>query len=97
MRKLSILWIVITAFALQLTAGVNADLEEAYKKEYAFLVAQKKALEERLASVKKEAKGKISKAEETIAKLQDTYIAKTTLSERKAQQLGHQLIGISCL
>ena len=87
MRKLSILWIVITAFALQLTAGVNADLEEAYKKEYAFLVAQKKVLEERLASVKQEAKGKISKAEETIAKLQDTYIAKTTLSERKAQQL----------
>ncbi|MDQ1339524.1 MAG: biopolymer transport protein ExbB [Campylobacterota bacterium] len=65
----------------------NADLEDAYKKEYAFLVAQKKALQERVEIVKKEAKEKISSAEKDIAKLQEKYIANSSDSEKKAQQL----------
>lgn len=65
----------------------NADLEDAYKKEYAFLVAQKKALQERVEIVKKEAKEKVSSAEKDIAKLQEKYIANSSDSEKKAQQL----------
>ncbi len=87
MSRLLTVFMLVCLGGMHLFGGVNADLEEAYKKEYAFLVAQKKALETRLAEVKKESKGKIDEAERTIANLQEKFIAKTTLSERKAQSL----------
>jgi len=87
MRKFLLLIIGLAVFTTTLAAGVNADLEEAYKKEYAFLVAQKKALEERIASIRSESKGKIGSAEREIAKLQERYIAKSSDADKKAEQL----------
>lgn len=87
MIKAAMISIAAMLFSVNLFAGVNADLEDAYKKEYAFLVAQKKALESRIRIVKSEAKSKIGTAEKEIARLQDRYIAKSSDSEKKAEQL----------
>lgn len=87
MFKAAMVSIAALLVSANLFAGVNADLEDAYQKEYAFLVAQKKALEERLATVEKEAGSKVGNAEREIARLQDRYIAKSSDSEKKAEQL----------
>ncbi len=87
MFKAAMVSIAAMLFSVNLFAGVNADLEDAYKKEYAFLVAQKKALESRIKTIKKEAGSKIGGAEKEIARLQDRYIAKTSDAEKKAEQL----------
>ena len=87
MFKAAVVTIAAMLLSVNLFAGVNADLEDAYKKEYAFLVAQKKALEARLTTIQKESGSKIGAAEKEIAKLQDRFIAKSSDSEKKAEQL----------
>ena len=57
-------------------------MTEAYLKEFAFLKAQKRALETRLESITKEIEEKDAIAKKDISKIQNTLIAKTNESEQ---------------
>jgi biopolymer transport protein ExbB len=80
-------FIVVALFATNLFANANSDLEEAYEKEFAFLVSQKQALTKRLNEFETEAKRSESKITQTITILQDRYITKTHKTEKLSAQL----------
>lgn len=61
------------------TTSTNADggqeLREAYQKEYAFLAAQKRDLEKRLAEFEQQAEQKVAQTEQSIDALQNEVLA----------------------
>ena len=77
MKKLSLALIFITT-----SLFAQSELTEAYLKEFAFLKAQKRALETRLDSITKEIEAKDAIAKKDISKIQNTLIATTNESEQ---------------
>ncbi len=74
-----ILFALLTLFAATTHAG---ELEEAYKKEFAYLVSEKKALEERLASMRQSQDQRLSAASAEIEALQQQYLQKQNVTDR---------------
>jgi biopolymer transport protein ExbB len=70
---------------LSLLTGVVAqagELEQAYQKEFAYLVAEKKALEQRLANLKSSQKTNIGKVTAEIDALQRKFLSKQNQTDR---------------
>jgi len=88
MKRITIFLISLLT-ATSLFSSVNKDLEEAYQKEYAFLTAQKSALENRLKELKSNADKRITKAQRAINRLQENYITQTTRSQQLVDLLDH--------
>jgi biopolymer transport protein ExbB len=78
--------ILIVTFILSITSISHADeLEKAYQKEYAYLVAEKKALEDRLKSITGTQRKTLSSVEREIEALQSRYLAKQNETDRLNQ------------
>jgi len=68
-------------------SGYADELEQAYQKEYAYLVAEKKALEQRLRSLKSSQKSQLDKIEQEITGLQQQYLAQQNQTDRLNRQI----------
>jgi len=80
--------IFILVFLLLGSAIAQAgELEQAYQKEFAYLVAEKKALEQRLANLKVSQESQLNKVSGEIDALQKTFLSKQNLTDR----LNHQM------
>ena len=68
--------IITLLFLMLLAVAVQADeLEQAYQKEFAYLVAEKKALEQQLSDLKSTQKHNRDKVTAEIKKLQKHFLA----------------------
>lgn len=81
MRKLLLHSILIGFVGLISQASAN-ELQNAYQKEYAYLVAEKKALQDRLGSLKRSNGAAIKTAEQEIDSLQSDFLARNNQIER---------------
>lgn len=82
--RILVLFFVLLGF----TSFVQADeLEKAYQKEYAYLVAEKKSLENRLVSLQQSNKQTLRTTRNEIASLQQDYLAQKNLVDRLNQQI----------
>lgn len=80
--------IVFAVIALLFTTVSIADeLEKAYQKEFAYLVAEKKALEQRLAVLKSDHKKNLNKIVSEIDSLQSNYLNRQNQIDRLNQQI----------
>ncbi|MCA9513850.1 MAG: MotA/TolQ/ExbB proton channel family protein [Myxococcales bacterium] len=86
-RLLAPLALVLLGAASAHAAAPAADLVDAYKKELAFLEAERDALAGRLARVQRESAGAIGGAEGAIARLQAEVVAERTEANRLEEQL----------
>lgn len=83
------------AFALALAvfglpgsvAAQGPDLDRAYKKEFAYLQAQKKALQERLAEVERQTKSKVATSQAEVDRLQGRLVSLTQRADALEEQL----------
>jgi len=66
--------ILISNLSLYGSDAKNSDLKNAYKKEFAFLEQQKKALQKMLDEYKKNSENQIEKGEKEISVLQDEFL-----------------------
>jgi biopolymer transport protein ExbB len=90
MRRLVLLLIFITISVFQVSAEAG-ELEQAYQKEYAYLVAEKKALEQRLDNLKSSQQKNLSTVSKEIGKRQKVFLSKQNLTDR----LNHQIVDAS--
>ncbi len=65
----------------------NGTLKMAYKKEFAFLEAQKRSLKKRLEELKKERETKAEEAQKEIENLQNEFLSLTMKSEKLSDML----------
>jgi len=65
----------------------RAELEEAYKREFAFLEAEKASLESRIAKLKKEADAKRSSARAEVTSLQGRALSTSVQADRLLDQM----------
>ncbi|HBA33846.1 MAG TPA: flagellar motor protein MotA [Gammaproteobacteria bacterium] len=73
---------------LLLSSNVFSDeLEDAYKKEYAYLVAEKKALEQRLANLKASQNSTLKKLDTEIEALQQQFLSRQNQTDRLNNQI----------
>lgn len=86
MRILMILSIILVG-----TVAHAGELEQAYQKEYAYLVAEKRALQQRLTDLKSSQHGNLNKAKSEIDKLQAQFLEK----QNTADQLNRQIADAS--
>lgn len=77
--------LIILALISSSFAAHADELEKAYQKEYAYLVAEKKALEQRLASIKANNKNALNSVSKEIEQLQQTYLDKKNREDRLNQ------------
>lgn len=63
------------------------ELEQAYKKEYAYLVAEKEALQQRLESLTQRQKKNINKVVAEIEQLQQRFLKQQNLTDRLNRQI----------
>ena len=82
MRKFLFLLFVISASVAQAD-----ELEQAYKKEYAYLVAEKKALEQRLDELTKHQEKNLNQVKTEIEKLQSVFLKKQNQTDRLNRQI----------
>jgi biopolymer transport protein ExbB len=91
MRRFLLSLIAITASVFQaciFQQTVQAgELEQAYQKEYAYLVAEKKALQQRLENLKTSQQKNLNKVSKEIAGLQKVFLAKKNLTDRLNRQI----------
>ncbi len=80
-----LLFIVIAVLAGGIAQA--GELEQAYQKEYAYLVSEKKALEQRLKEMHKSQKSNIEKVSKEIDILQSTFLEKQNLTDRLNLQI----------
>ena len=90
-RLLAPLALVLLGAASAHAAAPAADLVDAYKKELAFLEAERDALAGRLARVQRESAGAIGGAEGAIARLQAEVVAERTEGQLVNLQQFHRL------
>lgn len=83
MRALVTLFIV-SLFAVSAQAD---ELETAYQKEYAYLVAEKQALEKRLANIKANNQQSLNRISSDVEALQSEYLAKQNRVDRLNNQI----------
>jgi len=81
------LFLVLMLAGATLFGATETELQRAYAKEFAFLKAQKEALQKRLSEVKKEDAAKITAAKQEIGRLQNEVLVKTQKSDRLGEQL----------
>lgn len=80
--------LVIISVLLSFISFAHADeLEKAYQKEYAYLVAEKKALENRLANLKSSNAKALDSVRREIGSLQQGYLKQKNLVDRLNQQI----------
>jgi len=68
-----------------------SELEQAYQKEFAYLVAEKKALEQRLTNLRSSQNKNLDKVSVEIEALQKVFLSKQNLTDR----LNHQIVEAS--
>ncbi len=79
---------IVVFLSLLVASVVNAgELESAYQKEYAYLVAEKKALEQRLANIRKSNEHNLAQVNKEIDQLQGTFLSKQNLTDRLNRQI----------
>lgn len=83
MRALIILFI----YCFLATSAQADELASAYQKEYAYLVAEKQALEQRLKSLKGSHDGSLNQVTSEIDQLQKQYLSKQNKVDRLNQQI----------
>lgn len=77
---------ILITILINIVPVVHADeLEKAYQKEYAYLVAEKKALQERLKSIDKTQGATISRVNKEIDALQAEYLSRQNETDRMNQ------------
>lgn len=64
------------------------SLEEAYKREFAFLEAEKNSLQQRLGRMEQESASKLREAKQEIERLQNQSLALSVQADQLAQRLG---------
>jgi biopolymer transport protein ExbB len=75
--------ILIVTLLLSISSVAHADeLEKAYQKEYAYLVAEKKALQDRLKSISQSQSKTLTSVEKEIDSLQSRYLTKKNETDR---------------
>ncbi len=79
--------LIIVSLMLLGHAQESSDLELAYQKEFTFLKAQKRSLEERLGTMKAHNKEALQKAQSNLDTLQAKLIRLDTAVDQKAQSL----------
>ena len=67
--------LIIVSFSLLAQVHAN-ELESAYQKEFAYLVAEKRALEQRLANMKSSQDQRLQQVQADISKLEGAYLGK---------------------
>jgi biopolymer transport protein ExbB len=78
--------IIIVTLLLNVLSIAHADeLEKAYQKEYAYLVAEKKALEDRLKGISDSQSKTLSSVNREIESLQSIYLSKQNETDRLNQ------------
>jgi len=90
MHAITFFFLLFAFAGLQLTAADssrNTELEQAYRKEFAFLEAEKKVLLKRIEELDRETARKVVAAEQEISALQDKLLALTAQAERLAELL----------
>ena len=81
-------FIVFVLVVLLCSAVTHAsELEQAYQKEYAYLVAEKKALEQRLQQLKKSQERQLNNASKEIEALQRSFLT----NQNKTDRLNHRI------
>lgn len=77
---------ILITILINIVPVVHADeLEKAYQKEYAYLVAERKALQERLKSIDKTQGATISRMNKEIDALQAEYLSRQNETDRMNQ------------
>ena len=80
--------ILLLLLAFVISAAGHADeLEKAYQKEFAYLVAEKEALQQRLQLLKDSHRKNIGKLQSDIDSLQRTYLSRQNLADRYNKQI----------
>lgn len=83
MRSL-LIFIIVCLVAVSAQAD---ELENAYQKEYAYLVAEKQALEKRLESLKANNRQSLNRISSDVEQLQQQYLARQNQVDRLNQQI----------
>jgi biopolymer transport protein ExbB len=79
---------IILFMLLAMSSSAYPDeLEQAYQKEYAYLVAEKKALEQRLRTLKRSQADQLAKIEQEIAEQQQIYLQQQNQTDRLNRQI----------
>jgi len=78
---------VLIALSLSAFAATESELERAYAKEFAYLKAQKKMLQERLSELKGTQNKKLNEAKRDLGVLQNVVLKKNALSEKLEDEL----------
>ncbi|HFE37099.1 MAG TPA: flagellar motor protein MotA [Gammaproteobacteria bacterium] len=80
--------IFILLFVLLVSSSVQSgELEQAYEKEFAYLVAEKNALEQRLEELNKHQEKNLKKTSAKIDRLQAAFLKKQNLMDRINRQI----------
>jgi biopolymer transport protein ExbB len=77
-------FIIVCLFAVSVQAD---ELENAYQKEYAYLVAEKQALEKRLENLKANNRQSLNRISSDVEQLQTQYLSKQNQVDRLNQQI----------
>lgn len=86
LKLIAALALVVLA-APGLASAEPGDLERAYKKEFTYLEAQKRALSQRLEQVKREEVRKIKQAQDEVDRLQGRLLSMTVQADRVEAEL----------
>jgi biopolymer transport protein ExbB len=79
--------VTLIIFSLFAISAQSDELENAYQKEYAYLVAEKQALEKRLESLKRSNSQSLNKVSSDIDQLQKQYLTRQNQVDRLNQQI----------
>ncbi|HNW81994.1 MAG TPA: MotA/TolQ/ExbB proton channel family protein [bacterium] len=87
MRYTTVLILAVFLFAGVQKLSAEGDIEQAYKKEFAFLEAEKRSLEQRLNDLDKESETRNSQGLSEISKLQDNLLQISSRADSLAEML----------
>ena len=85
------IYIILLLLSVFVTSGLGTvragELEKAYEKEFAYLVAEKKALEQRLEELNRYQESNLEKVHSEIDELQAKFLKKQNLTDRVNRQI----------
>ena len=87
MRSFFILGIVVASALVISQTAMAGELEQAYQKEYAYLVAEKKALQQRLENLQKSQQANLNKVSKEIEELQKVFLSKQNMTDRLNREI----------
>jgi biopolymer transport protein ExbB len=79
--------LVLVLCLLDIAATQAGELDQAYKKEFAYLVAEKKALQQRLENLRENQKENLAKITDQIALLQKVFLKKQNITDRLNREI----------